>query len=162
MEFFPVMIPFRHAALFAVFFSGLTLAQQPYDFTDVRLPERSRLDHGDRVALRLSDAVAAVLAGSKEIAAARVDLRRADLNLKLETAAYDTRLFLNAYTERRTTPVSSILGGAASGKLTESDTELAPHYEGRFASGGQYKIGLSAMRQTSDNFYIPLNAQFPT
>jgi outer membrane protein len=156
------MTPHRHAAILALSLAALAHAQQPFDFSAVQLPDRARLDHGDRVSLRLSDAIAAVLAGSKEIAAARVDLRRADLKLQRASAAYDSRVFLNAFTERRTSPVSSILGGASNGKLTESDTEVAPRYEGRLPTGGLYQIGVSANRQTSDNFYVPLNAQFPT
>jgi outer membrane protein len=116
-----------------------------------------------RVPLTLAEAISKVLENNKEIVAARIEVSRADLNYKLETAAYDARFSLLAFTERRVTPVSSILGGAADGKLTESDTELTPQYDGFMPwGGGSYKVGLSGTRQSSNNFYVPLDAQYPT
>src|SRR5689334_18964616 len=52
VEFFRVMIHFRFAAIVALC-ATLGCAQQSFDFTNVQLPDRSRIDHGDRVSLRL-------------------------------------------------------------------------------------------------------------
>lgn len=139
------------------------LAQQAFDFTTLQLPERLGIDPMQRIPLTLAEAVARVLENNKEIAAARLEVARSDLNYKLEAASFDGRLHLDAYTERRVTPVSSILGGAANGKLTESDTEVSPKYDGLFPwGGGSYTIDLSATRSVSDNFYVPLDPQYPT
>jgi outer membrane protein TolC len=81
-------------------------AQQAFDFSHVPLPERPGIDPMQRVPLTLAEAISKVLENNKEIVAARIEVSRADLNYKLETAAYDARFSLLAFTERRVTPVS--------------------------------------------------------
>ena len=61
------------------------------------------------------------------------------------------------------TPVSSLIGGSASGSLTQKDTSGGPQFSGLIPhTGGTYQVGLSARRVVTDNNFVTLNPQFPT
>lgn len=122
-----------------------------------------RVGIGGEVAITLQEAIAQALANNRDIAASRVALDQNGFSISATTGAYDPKLSLQSTLLRQVTPVSSIIGGSASGKLTQDDLLVTPGVSGLFpAFGGSYDVSYSSRRQTSDNQFTTLNPQFPT
>ena len=61
------------------------------------------------------------------------------------------------------TPVASLLGGAANGKLTNKQLYADPQLSGNFPwLGGTYRFDFANSRQFTDSTFQTLNPQFPT
>ena len=64
---------------------------------------------------------------------------------------------------RQVTPIASIIGGSASGRLTSQDLLVGPRMEGLLpAFGTSYQVSFTSRRQASDNTFTTLNPQFPS
>jgi HAE1 family hydrophobic/amphiphilic exporter-1 len=111
----------------------------------------------------LNEVIQRVLANDRDLAVSRILLEEARYNVKGSLGYYDPRLGLNAYKQRQVSPVSSIIGGAANGKLTQETYLADPSLSGASPYfGGTYKLDFSNARQSSDSTFLTLNPQFPT
>jgi HAE1 family hydrophobic/amphiphilic exporter-1 len=115
------------------------------------------------VELGLPEVLQRVLAGDRELAVSRILLEEADYNVKSAKGVYDPRLGFNGNRQRSVTPVTSILGGSADGKLGQEQYLADPYISGNFPwLGGSYKFDVSTARQTSDSSFLTLNPVYPT
>jgi HAE1 family hydrophobic/amphiphilic exporter-1 len=77
--------------------------------------------------------------------------------------AFDPTVGVQSSFVRQVTPVSSLIGGAASGRLTQQNLLFGPELAGSLpVFGTRYELALTTQRQTSDNQFVTLNPQFPT
>lgn len=112
--------------------------------------------------LTVTDVIVLVLKNNRDVESSRIDLETAGLNLQAAKGVYDPTIGASAFFDHQETPVSSILGGTANGKLIESHLEATPTFSGLLPWGGSYQASFSNSRTTSNNVFIPLNAQFPS
>jgi len=112
--------------------------------------------------LGINEVIQRVLANDRDLAVSRILLEEARYNVTGARGYYDPRLGLNAYRQRSVTPIASLIGGAANGKLTQEQYLADPQLNGASWFGGTYKIDYSSSRQTSDSTFLSLNPQFPS
>lgn len=113
--------------------------------------------------LTLKQAVEKTLAGDQALVIARIDRGEADLNLTAAKGAYDPRAGFTAGRTRAVTPVGSLFGGSASGKLTTETWQADPSISGLSPwLGGSYKLDFSSSRQVTDSQFSFLNPQYNT
>ncbi len=67
-----------------------------------------------------------------------------------------------AYHTRSVTPVTSIFGGSADGKLTQETWSATPQVSGLSPWGGTYTLSFSNQNVRTDNQFITLNPHYPT
>jgi HAE1 family hydrophobic/amphiphilic exporter-1 len=115
------------------------------------------------VEIGLPEVVQRVLASDRDLAISRIVREEAAYSVKGAKGAFDPRLGFNASRQRSVTPVTSLLGGSADGKLAQESYIADPSLSGAFpAFGGTYKLDFSSARQTSDSTFNTLNPQFPS
>ncbi len=113
--------------------------------------------------LTLPEAIARVLNHDRDILVSRIAAEEAVINLRGAQGYYDPVFGLNAYRVKRVTPVASLLGGAANGKITNKELYADPQLSGDFPwLGGSYRFDLVSARQSTDSTFQTLNPQFPT
>jgi HAE1 family hydrophobic/amphiphilic exporter-1 len=71
-------------------------------------------------------------------------------------------LGLRAYRTRAVTPTASLIGGSASGKLTNKEITVTPNVSGNTPWGGTYNVTFANSRLQNDSSFNTLNPQFPT
>jgi outer membrane protein TolC len=129
--------------------------------TATSLPSRIGV-FGERE-LSLADALAAVLDNNVDIAVSRTGTEQATYAVAGARGAFDARLSFQSSFVRQVVPVSSIIGGGASGRLTQQDLLVGPRLEGFLPSlGTNYQLSFTSRRQATDNTFTTLNPQFPT
>ncbi len=133
------------------------------------LPPARSLDVQPRVgvlgttAITLPEVIQRVLANDRDIEVSRIAREEANFNIRSAQGYYDPRLGLNAYRVKSVTPISSLIGGGANGKLTQTQIYADPQLSGVSPwLGGSYKLDFASSRQRSDSTFITLNPQFPT
>lgn len=113
--------------------------------------------------LSLQEAVAEALANNPDIAVAKTGVEVATLGIAGARGAFDPQLSVQTSLLRAVQPVSSIIGGAESGRLTNTDLFVGPRVQGLSpVYGTSYQFALSAHRQTTDNTFTTLNPTFPS
>jgi HAE1 family hydrophobic/amphiphilic exporter-1 len=112
--------------------------------------------------LRLPEVIELVLANDPDLATSRIQLEEAGYQVRGALGYYDPLLGLRAYRTRAISPVASIIGGTASGKLTNTELNFTPQLSGNNPFGGTYAFTFSNARQTTDSTFNTLNPQFPT
>jgi outer membrane protein TolC len=112
--------------------------------------------------LGINEVIQRVLTNDRDLAVSRILLEEARYNVTGAKGYYDPRLGLNAYRQRSTIPIASLIGGAANGELTQEQYLADPQVSGASWFGGTYKLDFSSSRQTSDSTFLSLNPQFPT
>ena len=113
--------------------------------------------------ITLAEAIGKVLDNDRDLEVARIAAQESVFNVNGAKGYYDPILGLNAYRLRSVTPVASLLGGSASGKLTQKELYADPQVSGNFPFlGGTYKLDFSSARQSSDSTFVTLNPQFPS
>jgi HAE1 family hydrophobic/amphiphilic exporter-1 len=113
--------------------------------------------------LTLTEVIAAVLANDKDIDSSRLIRDEAVFNISGANGAYDPKIGLTGHHLKQVTPVSSILGGSADGKLTFKEWNADPFVSGGVEwTGATYKLDFSNSRQTSDSTFLTLNPTYPT
>ncbi|MBI3653520.1 MAG: TolC family protein [Acidobacteria bacterium] len=125
--------------------------------------DRVGVNVAEQTPISLDEAIALALANNKDINASRLDVEMARFDLTGAKGVYDPKLAVESYYEHRETPVSSIIGGSASGKLTATDSTSVARLSGNTPlAGGVYQIDFSSGRQTTDNQFASLNPQYPS
>ncbi len=123
----------------------------------------ARLGVTGEVNLSLADVVRKVLDNDRDLAVSRIAIQEALLNLNGAKGYYDPVFGLNAYRVKNVSPVASLIGGAANGKLSQKQLYADPQISGNLPwLGGTYKLDFASSRQSSDSTFVTLNPQFPT
>jgi HAE1 family hydrophobic/amphiphilic exporter-1 len=112
--------------------------------------------------LRLPEVIERVLANDPDLATSRIQLEEAGYQVTGALGYYDPLLGLRAYRTRAISPVASLIGGTASGKLTNTDLNVTPQLSGNNPFGGTYALNFSNARQSTDSSFTTLSPQFPT
>ena len=121
-----------------------------------------RIGIAGQAPLRLKEVIERVLANDPDLAISRIQLQEAGYQITSAKGYYDPIMGLRAYRTHTVSPVASILGGAASGKLGATDLNVTPQLSGITAAGGTYSLNFANARQTTDNTFNTLNPQYPT
>ncbi len=151
-------------SLLAVLFLSIRLAAQ----TSPALPPQEPLEVPQRIGLlgettiSLAEVVQRTLANDRDIAISQIAREEAVYNIRGAKGYYDPRLGMNAYRVKNVSPVSSLIGGAADGKLTQKELYADPQLSGNSPwLGGTYKLDFASARQSTDSEFVTLNPQFP-
>jgi outer membrane protein TolC len=113
--------------------------------------------------ISLAQVIQQVLANDRDIEVSRIAQQQAVYNVSGAKGYYDPVLGLNAYRLRSVTPIASLIGGAANGKLTQKELYADPQLSGAFPwLGGSYKLDFSSARQSTDSTFVTLNPQYPS
>jgi len=113
--------------------------------------------------LALEDAVAQALTNNPDIAVSRATVEQAVNEIAAARGAFDPQLTTRLSFQRQVTPVSSLIGGSASGSLTQQGFAFGPALQGMLpAFGTRYQVAFNSRRQTTDNQFVTLNPQFPS
>ena len=112
--------------------------------------------------LRINQVVERVLANDPDLAVARLNREEAGYSITAAQGAYDPVFGLRAYRTRAVTPVASLIGGSASGKLTTKELNLTPTVSGATPWGGTYSLNFVNSRQQTDSTFNTLNPQYPS
>ncbi len=113
--------------------------------------------------ITLPEVIRKVLDNNRDLIVYRIAAQEALFNVNGAKGYYDPVLGLNAYRIKNVTPVASLLGGAANGKLTQKELYADPQVSGSVPwLGGTYKLDFSSARQSSDSTFVVLNPEFLT
>ncbi len=112
--------------------------------------------------LTLPEVIERVIANDRDIEISRINRQEASRNIVAAQGVYDPRLGTTATRNRSVTPQTSLITGAANGKLTQKSLNFDPSLSGSFPIlGGTYKLDFSQSRQSTDSTLVSLNPQFP-
>jgi HAE1 family hydrophobic/amphiphilic exporter-1 len=126
----------------------------------VSLPQRPGIF--TKTPLRVNEVVERVLANDPDLAVARINLEEAGYSIRSAQGAYDPVFGFRAYRTRAVTPIASLIGGSASGKLTNKELNFTPTLSGNTPWGGTYNFNFANARQQTDSTFNTLNPQYPT
>lgn len=156
----PVLILFLSTALF-----GQTPQAPPSpDLPPAKpLVAPARIGVLDTVPITLNEVIQRVLEKDRDLEVSRILRDEAKYNVRGAQGYYDPRLGLNANRSRSVTPQTSLLGGAANGKLTQKQLFADPSISGSSPFfGGSYRLDFSQARSSTDSTFVGVNPQFPT
>jgi HAE1 family hydrophobic/amphiphilic exporter-1 len=111
--------------------------------------------------IKLPEAIERVLASDPDLQISRIQLEQAGYLIRGAQGYYDPVLGFRAYRTRAVTPVASIIGGTASGKLTQEEWNGSPGISGSSPWGGTYAATFTNSRQSTDSTFVTLNPQYP-
>ncbi|HEY7387212.1 MAG TPA: TolC family protein [Bryobacteraceae bacterium] len=127
---------------------------------EILLP--SRVGIAGETSLTLRDVIERVLANNPDLQIARIAREEADDNVKAAAGYYDPTIGFQADRSRAVTPIASLIGGSANGKLTQSEISGNPSLSGYSPwFGGSYTLTFSNSRQQTDSTFATLNPQYP-
>jgi hydrophobic/amphiphilic exporter-1 (mainly G- bacteria), HAE1 family len=126
------------------------------------VPMPPRIGVTGEARLTLPEAIEKVLKNDPDLRVARIAREEAGYGVIAAKGAYDPVVGIGAYRTRAISPVASVLGGSASGKLTQTEINVTPTFSGLSPWGGSYSFKWSNSRQESDNAFVTLNPQYPT
>src|SRR4051812_6011086 len=109
----------------------------------------------------LAEVIERVLKSDPDLRISRIAREQAGYQITAAQGAYDPVLGLGAYRTKAVSPVASILGGTATGKLTQTEINVSPQVTGLTPWGGSYNFKFSNSRQQNDSLFNTLNPQYP-
>jgi HAE1 family hydrophobic/amphiphilic exporter-1 len=113
--------------------------------------------------ITLAEAIERVLANDRDLAVSRIEREEAGYNVVAAKGVYDPVIGLKAYRTREIVPVASILGGSASGRLSQTELNATPQLSGLSPwLGGSYSLSFANSRQQNDSLFNTLNPQYQT
>ncbi len=112
--------------------------------------------------IRLPEVIERVLANDPDLAISRIQVEQAGYLIRSAQGYYDPVAGLQAYRTRAVTPVASIIGGTADGKLTTETWSGTPQVNGLSPWGGTYSLGFANSSTRTDSQFITLNPQYQT
>jgi HAE1 family hydrophobic/amphiphilic exporter-1 len=136
---------------------GQTVQTRPLE--EVRVQPRIGIVGEAR--MPLAEVIERVLKSDPELRISRISREQSGFQITAAQGAYDPVLGLGAYRTKAVSPVASILGGTASGKLTQTEINVTPQVTGLTPWGGSYNFKFSNSRQESDTAFNTLNPQYP-
>jgi HAE1 family hydrophobic/amphiphilic exporter-1 len=145
---------------------ALLFATTPRSFAQdahpVEVTVQSRIGLLGETRMPLAEVIERVLKNDPNLRVARIARQEAGYQVTAALGAYDPVLQIGAYRTRAVSPVASILGGSANGKLTQTEFNLTPGLSGLTPWGGSYGWKWSNSRQQSDSSFLTLNPQYPS
>ena len=133
----------------------------PSTSSGANLPARVGIT--EETSMTLGEAIAQALRSNPDVAIARIEVDQATDGVAAADGAFDPQVGVQSSFLRQQTPVSSLIGGAANGELTQQGLLFEPDFRGVLRnSGTRYQLGFTSRRQTSDNQFVTLNPQFPS
>lgn len=112
--------------------------------------------------ITIAEVVERAVANDRDIEISRINRDEAQKNIAVAQARFDPILGLNASRNRSVSPQTSLITGAANGRLTQKSLTADPSLSGSFPIlGGTYKLDFSQSRQSTDSTLVSLNPQFP-
>jgi outer membrane protein TolC len=151
---------------FIVAFSGLlamiSLAPVSRAQADkIELPPR--IGVGGEKTISLPEAIEMALTNNKDIESALIDNQVARFTLQAARGAYDLKFSVQSPFARSITPMASVLGGAADGRLMQRDVSVVPQLNGSIPwTGGSFGLSFSSKRTYTNNSFSTLNPQYPS
>jgi len=115
-----------------------------------------------QTAIKLPEVIERVLANDPDLQISRIQLEQAGYLIRGAQGYYDPVLGFKAYRTRSVSPVASLIGGTASGKLTQKELNGAPSIGGASPWGGTYAMTFTNSRQQTDSTFVTLNPQYPS
>lgn len=150
-------------AFVAVFVPAVGQEQKPAVPAVAAVLAPARIGVSGAVTVTLKEAIEKVLANDQDLVIARIERGESLQNLTGAKGAYDPKAGLTAGRTRQVTPVGSLFGGAADGKLTTETYQYDPSVSGLIPMyGGSYKLDFASSRQTTDSSFNFLNPQYNT
>ncbi len=151
-------------ALISSAFGQTAIAPNPAQFAPVKeVAVQPRVGVYGQSELTLDETIRRVLANDPDVRVQRILEEEAGYGINAALGAYDPVLSFRAYHTKAVTPVASIFGGTASGKLTQKEWAATPQITGLSPwGGGSYTFGFANARQSTDNLFNTLNPQYPT
>jgi len=148
------------------FLSCLLAAQNP---PAPELPPTKPLEVPARIGisgemnLTLPEVIQKVLDNDRDLAVSRIVAQEAVFNVKGAKGYFDPVFSTNAYHLKSVTPVASVFGGSADGKLTQKTLSADPEVSGELPwLGTTYSLDFLSQKQSTDSTFVTLNPQFPT
>jgi len=130
-------------------------------FQEVQVPPRVGV--AGQYAVTLQRVIERVLANNPDLQIARIARQEADYNVTAAEGYYDPSVGFEAHRYRSETPIASLIGGSASGKLTQSELAVNPVMNGYSPwFGGSYNLTFDNSRTQTDSTFATLNPQYPT
>ena len=112
--------------------------------------------------LTLPDVIQRVLANDPDIQVSRILLQEADYNITGAKGFYDPVFGVLAQHSRAVTPIASIIGGSANGRLTNKEWDFNPSVTGQSPwLGSSYTLTFNNSQQITDSTFTTLNPQYP-
>ncbi len=123
----------------------------------------ARIGITGEVNLTLQEVIQKVLDNDQDLAVSRIVAQEALFNVNGAKGYFDPVFSTNAYHLKSVTPVASVFGGSADGKLTQKTLSADPEVSGNFpVLGGTYSLDFSSQKLSTDSTFVTLNPQFPT
>src|SRR5204863_690945 len=88
--------------------------------------------------MTLADAIAQALANNPDLTMARIAVDQAADDIAVAAGVFDPQFSVQSSFQRQETPVSSLIGGAASGKLTQQGLLFEPNVGGVLRNTGTH------------------------
>ena len=124
---------------------------------------QSRVGIVKETTVTLPEVIERVLSNDRDLAISRIEREEAGYNVTAARGAYDPVVGLKAYHTRQVSPVSSILGGSATDRLTQTELNATPQISGLSPwLGGTYSLAFANSRQQNDSLFNTFNPQYPT
>jgi outer membrane protein TolC len=125
--------------------------------------EPARVGITKELTLTLTEAIQHTLASNPDLASARIVIEQAAQGTLAAAGSFDPQFGLQSTYLRQETPISSLIGGSASGSLQQRDFFFGPQFSGVIpAAGTKYSASFSSRRMTTDNSFTTLNPQYPS
>jgi outer membrane protein TolC len=154
---------------------GFCLCQTPPTGGSAQVPAAPKLEPLKKIDVKprigilgqttipVQEVIERVLANDRDLEISRIAREVAGYNVRAAQGYYDPVVGIRAYRTRAVTPIASIIGGAANGRLTQKEIAGVPQLNGLLpAAGGSYSASFSNSRQLTDSQFITLNPQYPT
>ena len=160
-----LLVPALAAVLCATTVAGQPQDEQPQSSqpaaVPVVLPPRVGVAEAARE-LTLGDAIRLALEQNNDVEIARLDVGAASQDVRAAEGAFDPLLLPSLLYQRATTPVTSSIGGAAQGALSQDELAANLQFMGRAPRlGSRLTVDLTAERLATNNQFARLNPQFP-
>jgi outer membrane protein TolC len=116
---------------------------------------------GEPLELTLAETIARVLENNQQLAVQRLQVERAELELLAARGNWDPLLALDGGWDDTVSPATSTLSGALDGELETANTSGGLALGGLLPrGGGSYGLRANAVRQETDNLFLPLSPQY--
>jgi outer membrane protein TolC len=130
-------------------------------FQEVQIP--ARVGVAGQYPLTLQRVIERVMANNPDLQVARITRQEADYNVTAAEGYYDPTVGFEAHRSRAETPIASLIGGSASGRLTQAELAVNPVMNGSSPWwGGSYNLTFANSRTQTDSTFATLNPQYPT
>ena len=147
------------AVLAASVFGQSSVQLQPL----TEIPVSPRVGILGQTSISLPEVIERVLKSDRDLEISRILREEANYNVMAAQGIYDPVAGMRAYRTKSVTPIASLIGGAANGKLTQEEYNGAPQVTGLIPwTGGSYTATFTNSRQTTNSTFATVNPQYPT